>query len=130
MPWQTIIVTKPGDAGAGIILMGAQSMASLGLLRTSRLVQCNVASSSSLGIALAAQCSLSCWRSQSISSRIRWQDSLASRRRSPGRSLVCFLNDTTNPHSLPSPHFADTALHNSRCASPPYYYRMEPAGPP
>jgi len=63
---------------------------------THRLVQCNVASSSSSELAFATQCSLRRRRSPSISSRTRWQNNLASRRRSPSRTLFCFLNNTTN----------------------------------
>lgn len=66
-------------------------------------VQCNVPSSSSPVIVRARHCSSSCWRSRSISSRIRWQNSLASRRRSPSRALVCLLNNTTNPARYQTP---------------------------
>jgi hypothetical protein len=84
--------------------------------RTFCLVQCKVPSSSS-GIACARHCSLSCWRSPSISSRIRWQNSLASRRRSPSRTLVCFLNNTTNPtryqtHFVPLHRTTRAAVHD------------------
>jgi hypothetical protein len=74
--------------------------------RTLRLAQCKVPSSSSSVIACARHCSLSCWRSQSISSRIRWQTSLASRRRSTSRALGCLLNNTTDPRSLLDPDIA------------------------
>lgn len=74
--------------------------------RTLRLAQCKVPSSSSSVIACARHCSLSCWVSRSISSRIRWQTSLASRRRSTSRALGCFLNNTTDPRLLLDPDVA------------------------
>jgi hypothetical protein len=103
-------LTRASEYSAHGAVYGVGAGEVQGLLAMTRDI---ITRSLSLGFAFSTQRSSSCGCSQSISSRIRWQDSFASRRRSPSRGRVCVLNNTATPHSS-KPHFL-RVLHRTTC---------------